>query len=241
MKQIEYVNLPKLRTDEVFGFLSVVAQTTSLVTVEADQPCIELFKGSVSAFDNVLKPDASSPESKSRQEADQVADDTWRGLQMQAEAMTRFPNPATQQIALKVYAIIEKYGQLNKMPYDEEYANMKGLLEEIKKLPQADLESTGLKIWVDALQVAYDNFQIASVEKNKAEGEKETGIVAQRRQEAEQAYTDMTFRINCGAGYNGDEPYAAFIDALNAQIHERKATLSARTTRAANKKEEENK
>lgn len=239
MKQVQNVNLNKLRTDELFGFFEVVVDTTSLVKVQADQPVISAFKNAVTAFDEVLKQNASSEEVKTRQEADVIADDTWRGLKLQADAMSRFPEPTTQAIAIKANAIIDKYGVLNKMSYDEEYANMKGLLEELKAMPDADLTKIGLKIWVDALGVAYDDYMKATLSKNQSEGEKVVGIVKQRRGEAEDAYHDLVFRINCGAGYNGDEPYAEFIDTLNAQIDGRKATLASRQTISAKKNEKE--
>ncbi len=239
MKQVQNVNLNKLRTDELFGFLEVVVDTTSLEKVQADQPAISAFKNAVTAFDEVLKQNASSEEVKTRKEADAIADDTWRGLQLQADAMSRFPEPTTQAIAIKANAIIDKYGVLTNMPYDEEYANMKGLLEELKAMPDADLTKIGLKIWVDALDVAYDDYMKATLSRNQSEGEKVVGIVMQRRGEAEQAYYDMVFRVNCGAGYNGDEPYAEFIDTLNAQIDGRKATLASRQTISAKKNKED--
>ena len=236
-KQVDYLALRENRTDEDLGFLEKTVESTALLSVEADAEYVDALKTTVVAFSDALKQSQAIAETKTRQEADAIADDTWRGLQMQADAMTRFPEPSTKAIAIKANEIINKYGLLNTMSYDEEYANMKPLLEELQAMPEADLTKIGLKVWVDALAVAYTDYMAATVSKNTAEGNKIIGIVQQCRQEADQAYYELVFRINCGAGYNGDEPYAAFINTLNAQIAERKATLASRKTNAAKKNE----
>ena len=241
MKQIQNIDLTRLRIDELLGFLVLVTQKTPYILLETDQPAITVFNASVDALDKELKHDAKNSFTQSRQEADRVADDTWRGLKMQADAMTRFPNPEVQAIAVKVDEVIERYGTLTEMGYDEEYANMKGVLEELKAFSPEDLEKIGLSVWVAALEAAYNDFILASLNKETEAGDKVKGIVQQRRREAEQAYYSLVQRINAGAIYNGDEPYLEFMKMLNAQIDERKATLAARQTRAAKKAEDEEK
>ena len=238
MEQIQKINLHQLRVDELLGFLIKAKEKTLYILVVADEPAIQGFGTAVDALDAELKQDEKNSFTKTRQEADRVADDTWRGLQMQADAMTRFPNPEVQAIAVKVDEVIERYGTLTEMGYDEEYANMKGVLEELKAFSPEELEKIGLSVWVAALEAAYNDFILASLNKETEAGEKVKGIVQQRRREAEQAYYSLVQRINAGAIYNGDEPYVEFIGMLNAQIDERKATLTARQTRAAKKDEE---
>ena len=239
MEQIQKINLHQLRVDELLGFLIKAKEKTLYILVVADEPAIQGFGTAVDALDAELKQDEKNSFTKTRQEADRVADDTWRGLQMQADAMTRFPNPEVQAIAVKVDEVIERYGTLTEMGYDEEYANMKGVLDELKAFSPEDLEKIGLTVWVAALEAAYNDFIQASLNKETEAGDKVKGIVQQHRREAEEAYYTLVQRINAGAIYNGDEPYLQFIDPLNAQIDERKATLAARQTRAANAKTEE--
>ncbi len=235
IKQVDSITLSNLRTDEDFGFLERVVAITSLLTISADKEHIDAFKAAVDKFDDVLKRSQALAETKMLKEADKIADDTWRGLRMQTEAMTRFPEPTTQAIAQKVEAIIKRFGSLNAMSYDEEYANMKNLIEELNSLPEADLIKVGLKSWIDALEVAYTNYMEATIKKHTAAGSRTKGEVQACRKAADQAFYELVFRINCGAGYNDDAPYAPFIDTLNAQIAERKATLAARKTNAAKK------
>ena len=238
MKQIQNIDLTRLRVDELLGFLIKAKEKTHYILVVADEPAIQTFGAAVDALDAELKQNAKNSFTQSRQEADRVADDTWRGLQMQADAMTRFPNPEVQAIAVKVDEVIERYGTLTEMGYDEEYANMKGVLEELKAFSPEDLEKIGLSVWVAALESAYNDFIQASLNKETEAGDKVKGIVQQRRCEAEEAYYTLVQRVNAGAVYNGDEPYLEFMKMLNAQIDERKATLAARQTRAAKKAEE---
>ena len=238
MKQIQNIDLTRLRVDELLGFLIKAKEKTHYILVVADEPAIQTFGAAVDALDAELKQNEKNSFTKTRQEADRVADDTWRGLQMQAEAMTRFPDAEVKAIALRVDALLTRYGTLTEMGYDEEYANMKGLNEEFKTFETAELDKIGLTAWVAALEAAYNDFILASLNKETEAGDKVKGIVQQRRREAEEAYYTLVQRVNAGAVYNGDEPYLQFIDPLNAQIDERKATLAARQTRAAKKEEE---
>ena len=239
MNQVKNINLSLFLTSESLSFTELAVKKSAFILVDADQTFISKLANAQYAFTTAWKQNETNSYTQTRKEADTVADNTWSGLRMQAEAMTRFPEPTTQAIAVRADAIISKYGTLTTMGYKQEYSNMKSLIEELRTIDEADLTKIGLLTWLDALEAAYDAFQLATLNQYDEDSGKVKGIVQQTRTEAEEAYYALVRRINAGAEYNGPEPYMEFIDNMNTIIDDYKATLAARQTRAENEKKEE--
>ena len=241
MKEMEIKNLflRDLRSEEDFGFQVKISEMTAYVLVEADQVVIQSYKAAVNAWDEVLKIEEKNSHTAAVQAADERADLAWRKANAQAKLLTEYPIEEKRNAAIKAYDIIQKYGDITVMSYNEEYGNMKNLLQELQALGEEKLTLIDLKVWVDEMQAAYDDYIAYSLAKAQEDGEKTKGIINQRRMETDDAFYALVKRINAGAAYNGPDPYAAFIDSANALIDATKATISARKMRAANKREKE--
>lgn len=235
MKSINTIDLTKLHTDEVMGYLAQVAEKSSLVTIAGDQEVISAFVQAVKEFEAALKPNIKNSFTQSRKEADEVTDKLWSGMRMYTEAMTYHSNDVVQKTAEKIETIIDKYGRITKMSYKEQYPNLNGLLNELKGLPADDIANISLAQWIEPLSNAYDTFMAISADKITEDSEKEVGLVEQTRDAAQDAYSAMVTRINAGASYNGDVPYAEFIDTVNVLVDEYKAHIASRKTRNAKK------
>ena len=241
MKEMEIKNLflRDLRSEEDFGFQTKVVELTAYILVEADQAIIQSYVATVNAWDEVLKIEQKNSHTAAVQAADERADHAWRKANAQAKLLTEYPIEEKRNAAVEAYAIFQKYGDITTMAFNEEYGNMKNLLQELQAMGEAKLTLIDLKVWVDEMQAAYDDYMLHSLAKAQEEGDKTKGIINQRRLETDDAYYALVKRINAGAEYNGPEPYVAFIDAVNALIDAAKTTIAARKTRAANKKKEE--
>lgn len=239
MSEIKHIVLRELRTEEDFGFQVKVEEMTAYVLVEADQPIIQSFIEAVNAWDEVLKISQANSHTAAVQEADERADAAWRKVHAQAKLLTEYPLEEKRNVAIESFAIVTKYGDITGMSYNQEYGSMKNLLQELNALGEDKLTLIDLKVWVDMMQVAYDDYIVASIAQEKEDGDKTKGVIQQRRREADEAYYALIKRFNAGIEYNGPEPYAEFVRIVNAQIDAAKATIAARKTRAANKKKEE--
>ena len=232
MKSISNIHLAHLHTDEVLGFLTVVSEKTTLVINAMATQGVATFKEAVSAFADVLKPNASNTHTMSKKEADREVDIIWSGMRMYTDAMTRFPDDETERIALKAEAIIDKYGALNTMGYAKQYPNLQGLLADLSDIDSAELQSIGLDKWVNVLQTAYDNFMNAHDEQLTEDTAKGVGVVQDSRDNAQDGYYAFVQLINALVVVTGEADFAEFIDTINTLIVDYKALVKGRKTKA---------
>lgn len=197
----------------------------------------DTYKAALTAFDDALKGNVSNSQSAAVTRADELADAAWSGLNAQTKVMLNYPNEACRAIATETHALIQKYGNITSMPYNEEYGRLHNLLQDLAALGLEKQKQIYIDAWVKELQKRYDEFMAASAARTAEESLRVTGIVKQARTEADLAYRTLVTRVNALALINGDAEYVAFIDHLNVVIDQAHATLAARQTRAAGKKE----
>lgn len=236
MKQIENIDLTKLHTDVVLGFFLQIAEKTSFVTVEAEQIVITAFKNAVTAFNEVMRPDVINSFTATRKAADEKTDNLCVGIRKYVDALTYSPNYSASRAAKKAIVIIDKYGNLTRMGYKEQYPNLQSMLNDLKEIPVEERDDMMLLDWIDALDNACANFLSITSQKVAEDSLKQVGIVQDLRDAAEVAYYAMVSRINAGALYLGDTEYAEFIDNVNVIVGEYKTMIAAAKTRAENKK-----
>ncbi len=237
-EQLNKIDSTKLRDNEALGFFQQIAAESKLVTVEADQAVIAAFCGATTTYDKATKQTSANSYTEARAQADAVTDHYCVGIRKYADANMYSPDEEVVQAATKTLAIIDKYGYLTKLSYKEQYPAVKKLLNDFAELTAPEKKKLGLDIWIDALTKAHDNFCSITAEKVNEESEKQVGIIKETRNAAQDAYYAMAQRLNSGADYMGDAPYLDFFAKANVIIDEYKALLSARKTRAKNKKEE---
>ena len=238
MKQIKELYLAKFKTSDSFSHMDMTRQLSANILVEQDQNHIQDFSEKVKAFDEVIKLNSANTHTAALNEAITGVNDTWRGARAQVRAMLKYPVEAKRLAAEKAYAVFEKFGDISAMSQTAMYTAVTNMLEELKALPEEELTLIDLQIWIDQLDAYLTKYTSARLSQT-AEAEGRVGIVAEKRTAAEKAYDALVFRINAGAGYNGDEPYAVFIDNLNGLIEKMHTMYAARQTNNAKKEEEE--
>lgn len=231
MKSINSIDITRLRVEEDFGFQKRVEAETSLLTEETDKPMVDAFKAAVSAFDTALKVNTRNSQSAAAIRADEQADAAWSGLNAQTKVMLSHPNPELRLVACETYPLIQKYGNITGMAYNEEYGRMHNLLQDFAALGVGKQKQIYIDAWVTELQLRYDEFMAADAIRTAEESTRIIGVVKQARIDADAGFRTLTERVNALALVNGEAPYATFIDHVNVIIRQSNAVLAARRTR----------
>lgn len=237
MKAIENLSLTRLRTEEDFGLQKRVEAETALLTLESDAPMVATYKAAVDAFDEALKASAKNPMAATAIQADEAADATWVGTNMQIKAMLNHPDQTRRAIAEEAADIFAKYGNITNMAYNEEYGRMHNLLQDIDKMGEEKLQKICIDAWIAEMHKCYDAFRAADAARTAAAAGREVGIVKEKRIIADEAFRSLCTRVNALVLVNGETPYGEFIDRVNVIIAQAKAVLASRETRAKKKRQ----
>jgi len=234
-KKIKNLDITRLRTEEDFGFMQKVVNLTELLAAETDKQMVADFKAAVDSFDAALKASQANSKTAEVEAEDQRVDKAWRTLTQLAKALTAHPTDEVSEAATEAYAIMTKYGDITGMAYNEEYGNLHNALQDLKAIPEATRQLILIDALVVELATGYENFMIASQEKDAEQAKRQVGIVKETRAACDAAYRTLVEKVNALAVVNGETAYADFIDQLNVAVDAAKATLSSRSTRAAKK------
>lgn len=238
MKAIKKFDLSRLRTEEDFGLQKRIEALTALLTAETDAAMVAAYKAALAAFDEALKGSSVNPHSAAVTRADERADAAWSGLNAQVKAVLGHPAEARRAIAAEAYALIEKYGNITRMAFNEEYGRMHNLLQDFEALGAEKQKQIFADEWVAELRTSYDQFTDAYAAKTAEDSTRVTGRVKEARTAADEAFRLLAGRVNALALLNGEQGYAEFIDQVNAIMDQARATLAARNTRAQKSKED---
>ena len=237
MKQINAITLAHLHVNEGAGFLTQVSTATSALTVEGDAPTVQAFVDAAAAFNDSLKPITGNSFTAERKAIDEKVDRLYTGFRMFAEAQTYSHDAEITATAEQTFAIIKRYGNLNRMGYAEQYPNLTALLDEVTEIVTVPkLAPAGLMPWIVELQNGYNEFMEVSAEKVAEETQKHVGLSLECCAAAEDAYQALVMRVNAGAVYVGTESYETLIDTTNVLVDEYKTLIASRKTRTANAK-----
>lgn len=231
MKSINSFDITRLRVEEDFGFQKRIESETALLTEETDKPMVDAYKAAVATFDAALKTSTRNSQSSAAVRADEKADAAWSGLNAQTKVILSHPNPELQLVACEAYALIQKYGNITGMAYNEEYGRMHNLLQDLAALGVGKQKQIYIDAWVTELQLRYDEFMAADAARTAEESTRIVGVVKQARIDADAAFRTLVERVNALALVNGEAPYATFIYHVNVIIRQTQAVLAARRTR----------
>lgn len=217
-----------------------------------------IYKAKQALFDEVLKVGGKSPYSQKLVDQDLLRDNAYTGLAAQNRAMLGHFDPVKAEIAYEVDLILKKYGNSTRLPYLQEDAVIKNLLQDLENFDKKEagdrpeiesleevtnrLEKINLREWVDQLRLRNEAFMMLYAQRNETDASIVTGATKKARNETDSAYYDVAWRINSLADVNGEADYIAVINNIN-QLLDKELTVAAthRTTAAkrnAKKKEE---
>ncbi len=238
MKQIEKFDNSRLRTSESFGFHKKVEEKTPLLTSETDKIMVGQYIAAIAAFDQAEKQNERNSHTEEVEQADQMADAAFRGLKAQAKAMLNFPVEAQRTAAKTVYDMIDKYGDISRMTYSEEYGRMYSLLEELDTVPAESHRLIMTDVWLAELHKGYDAYMTAVGAQSAEGGEYVVGAVADARKATDKVYQTLVQYVNSMCAVLGETLYGEFIDEVNFFVAREQKNLAARAPEEEEKEEE---
>lgn len=255
MKQIASFNIARLRVEEDFGFLKLVAsETGNLPPAEENRPeelsmsasapvtltaSVATFKNAVDTFDDALKDSATVPSTALAAEADTARDNAWRAANNYLKAMAAHPTESLRRTATEFKTLFDKYGDPTSLPQTEESGILHNLLQDLKAIGNGKLSTIAFEAWLTHLESCETSFLSAVSQRTEEEAVRQVGIVKETRQAADAAYRSLAGLVNALAVVNGDEAYVTFIDRVNVIIDRQKTVLKARQTNGNKRKEDD--
>ena len=162
------------------------------------------------------------------QEADKARDVIWSSLvKVNSAALNHF-DPETAKAAKRLKIVLDTYGNVAAKPLNEQTSAVYNILRELHSKYAEDMKAVGIDSWAKELGVRNENFN-GLMEDRFDEASLKTDIkVKEARARLDEAYKDITARINAQALLEGEEAYAQFIRGLNVVIEKYAETLSRR-------------
>jgi hypothetical protein len=233
MKNILSFDAHSLHNDEHNQFhvditKTIEAQTPAKFGIEA------LYQTYVAALVNeqaAMQVEQGSAITKTITESDAFRDQLSHGFALFAESQTFHYNPKVQEAAIRVKRILDQYGDLRNLPYNEESSAITNAVTELKTNYSADVATINGTEWLDALRDSNNEFMTHFGERANEAAARASGNVRAARQEVDAAYKAIMTRINALVTINGDADYASFIDQVNYYINYYKTVLAGRKGR----------
>ena len=236
MVQIKSLDISRLRNDEDFGYQTrVVNLAVAMLSQDVDKPVVDAYKAALTAFDAALKQAAKNSQTEAVAAADEVVDRLYTGLTLYLRSLTYHPVEATRIAAEGVLVIIDKYGKLTGLPYNQQYGVLLNSMQELTALTEETFTLLHLADWLAELSSAIARFQNARDMQTAEQSNYQVGL--DTRTAADAAYKQFVASINAFAIAFGETNYATFINQMNVMIADVQAELKARKTRAENAKE----
>ena len=238
MVQIKSLDISRLRNDEDFGYQTrVVNLAVAMLSQDVDKPVVDAYKAALTAFDAALKQAAKNSQTEAVAAADEVVDRLYTGLTLYLRSLTYHPVEATRIAAEGVLVIIDKYGKLTGLPYNQQYGVLLNSMQELTALTEETFTLLHLADWLAELSSAIARFQNARDMQTAEQSNYQVGLVKDTRTAADAAYKQFVASINAFAIAFGETNDATFINQMNVMIADVQAELKARKTRAENAKE----
>lgn len=239
MVQINALDISRLRNDEDFGYQQrVLNLAVASLVQETDKPIVAAYQTAVSTFDEALKQASKNSQTAAVAAADEEVDHLYTGLTLYLRSLTYHPAEAIQMAAEGVIVIIDRYGKLTGLPYNQQYGALQNSMQELTALPDDTITLLHLADWLAELSSAIARFQNARDMQTAEQSNYQVGLVKDTRTAADAAYKQFVASINAFAIAFGETNYATFINQMNVMIADVQAELKARKTRAENAKKD---
>jgi len=233
MKKINGLDLLVLRNDEHAQFHSEISKVIMLHTAIrlGIVKLIDKYESSIAAEEAAMLVDQGSVFTKTITQADEYRDQLDRSFNLLVESKTYDYDPAVRESAGRVERILQQYGNLRKLTYNEESKGLTNRSIELNSKYAADVALIGGTELLARSDQANNEFSNHFGDRANEKAAIISGNVRTARQEVDNAYDAIVNQINALALINGDTDYAEFIDKTNYYVKYYKNVLAARKGR----------
>lgn len=243
MELIHSINLPRLRNNEHFQFMTDVKNSIETATPAAlgVEPVYPGFQEKYDRLNAALLVDRGSTLTEKINVSDEKRDSYWSAVGGRLRATLLCPIAEEVEAATALLRIYDLYGNVRKMSYNEETAALANLVEDYEKPKNAaHCQTVGITHWITGLKQENNNLQELINARNTELANKESGDVKAERAEIDPEYSKIVVRLNAMATLDMASPEAQeFIRQLNQRIKYYNDTLAAREGRNAAEEEED--
>ena len=151
-------------------------------------------------------------------DADILRDTTFSGLAGTIRSACNHFDAATRAAAQRLSLVLDHYGNLAVLPYDDETASLMKFTNELMGTYKADTAKLLLTDWVQSLinqNLAFDTLKNKRTSVTAVQPESN---MKHERLEVDEAYRAIVKRINALAEVNGPAAYLPFMRELNQNI-----------------------
>lgn len=219
----------------VIGFLSKEDLAALNLAQEAGD-----FTTAFAVFEKAIKQAQKTGITDALIEADDVRDNIFTGFTGALRNMTRFPNDMVAQSAIKLLAIIEKYGEgIARLPQREETGVIKNIIAELKLPENIELlQTSGQAMWLREFETSNTKFEELYLNRNEKESEFISGLTRAERANMQAAFEKLVRGIEANAYLKGEAAYKPLAEKINTEVANVQQAAKSRATLNANAKTE---
>jgi hypothetical protein len=175
------------------------------------------------------------------EEQDTTRDEVYRGLVAAVDAAVHHFDATKREAAITLKSVVDHYGNLTRLTYDEESAGIKDLLRELALPAHAPL-ATALSLgeWTTRLGTVNDAFVALMMERYEEVSQRPKGRLRVVREEVDKVLHEILDRVEAVVLLNGidfSEELKPFVDEYNALASRYKNILARERGRRAAGKE----
>ena len=233
MKKILFFDLHSLQNQEFSQFMSEISKLIILYTaaklgiVNLSRP----FVGALAELAKALQAEKGSVYTKTITQADAYRDQLEYGFALFIESCLYHYDPAVQTAAGHIQRILDKYGDLRRLPYNKESGAITNRNTELTGNYGNDLTTAGAMEWMNKNNDANNEFINHFGDRANEIAARIASNVHDSRIKVQDIYEGITTRVNALSEVNGDTEYAEFIDKVNYYVDYYRTTLAARKGR----------
>jgi len=234
MKKILFFDLHSMQNLEFSQFCTeisklIILYTASKLGIVSLAPA---FQSALEKLAKALQAEKGSVYTKTIVQSDAYRDQLEHGFSSFVESCLYHYDPAVQTAGEHMQRIIDKYGDLRRLPYNKESAAITNRNTELLTNYAADVATAGATEWLNKDNAANDEFIAHFGERANEEAARLVSNVRDSRNLTEDSYNAVVDQVNALALVKGDTDYAEFIDKVNYYVDYYKNTLAARKGRS---------
>ena len=241
--EIKNLHLNDLRNNEHFQFHT---ETKLLIeTIGAQQLKIadnfnQNYLPAYQQLDEALQKITKNSFTEQRSSKDSSRDSSYRGSADTVKAAQNHFDTTVIDAARRLKILFDTYGNVSRLPLNEETAAIYNLVKDIREKYAAEANLIGLMPWIDKLDEDNRDYEALVTSGYEETVALQTEYNAkQARKLLDDAYNNITRRINAYIIIEGESQFADFVRRINIQIDKYNNTLATRRGRSAEKKRKE--
>ncbi len=233
MKKILFFDLHSLQNQEFSQFITEISKLIILYTA-SKLGIVNLtpaFESAVEELAKALQAEKGSVYTKTITQSDAYRDQLEHGFYLYIESCLYHYDPAVQAAAEHIQRILDKYGDLRRMPYNKESAAITNRNTELTGNYATDLLTATAVEWINKDNDANNEFINHFGDRANEVAARIASNVRESRIKVQDSYEAIVTRVNALSEVNGDAEYAEYIDKVNYYVDYYKTTLAARRGR----------